>query len=148
MRITAAGVLRIATAFFLANAFAAPALAQSPRLKNIELCNGQDRSSPGFQIQGCTARIESVGETARALADCNESLRLEPNVPATLDTRGFTHLRMGDWDGAIADYNAALRLDPKLASSLYGRGFVRLKTGDRGGNADIAAAKAIKADIA
>ena len=32
--------------------------AQSPRLKNIELCNGADRTSPDPQIDGCTALIE------------------------------------------------------------------------------------------
>jgi hypothetical protein len=42
----------------------------------------------------------------------------------------------------------ALRFAPKLASSLYGRGLAKLKKGDTtGGNADIAAAKAIEAKI-
>jgi hypothetical protein len=56
---------------------------------------------------------------------------------------------MGQWNLAIDDYSSALRLDPNLASSLYGRGLAALKKGDRTiGNADIAAAKAIKAKIA
>jgi hypothetical protein len=55
---------------------------------------------------------------------------------------------MGQWDWAIDDYNAALRINPMLASSLYGRGLAKLKKGDpTGGNADIAAAKAIEANI-
>jgi hypothetical protein len=41
-----------------------------------------------------------------------------------------------------------LRFDPKLASSLYGRGLAKLKKSDAtGGGADIAAAKAIEANI-
>ena len=65
-----------------------------------------------------------------------------------LDSRALTYLKMGQWDSAIDDYRSALRLDPKLASSLYGRGLAKLKTGDTtGGNADIAAAKAIEANI-
>jgi len=49
---------------------------------------------------------------------------------------------------AIDDYNEALRIDPKLASSLYGRGLAKLKKGDAtGANADIAAARAIEANI-
>jgi tetratricopeptide (TPR) repeat protein len=252
---------------------ATAAVAQSSRLENIELCNGKDRSSPDFQINGCTALIESrvespttvaiahnnrgnaytakqeydraiqdydeslklnpeyarafnnrgaayhkkgeddraiedfdrsiqinpkyaeafanraeayqskgeynragqdydeairlqpttlkavwngrcwnraiLGELQGALADCNEAIRWEPNVPAPLDSRGFTYLKMGQWDSAIADYSSALRLDPKLAPSLYGRGLAKLKQGDSsGGNADIAAAKAIKPAIA
>jgi len=83
-----------------------------------------------------------VGELQVALADCNEALRLKPDVAATLDSRGLTYLKMGQWDSAIDDYSSALRFDPKLASSLYGRGLAKLKKGDvTGGNADIAAAE-------
>jgi hypothetical protein len=56
---------------------------------------------------------------------------------------------MGQWGSAIDDYNEALQFNPKLASSLYGRGLAKLKKGDTtGGDADIAAAKAIEANIA
>ncbi len=56
---------------------------------------------------------------------------------------------MGLLDDAIRDYNAALKLDPKNAGSLYGRGLAKQKKGNtEAGNADIAAAKAIQADIA
>jgi tetratricopeptide (TPR) repeat protein len=83
-----------------------------------------------------------------ALGDCNEALRLKPDVAATLDSRGLTYLKMGQWDSAIDDYSSALRLDPKLASSLYGRGLAKLKKGDTaGGTADIAAAEAIEANV-
>ena len=56
---------------------------------------------------------------------------------------------MGEWVSAIDDFSSALQLEPKLASSLYGRGLAKLKRGDpTGGNADVAAAKEIEADIA
>jgi tetratricopeptide (TPR) repeat protein len=65
-----------------------------------------------------------------------------------LDSRALIYLKMGQWDSAIDDYSSALRVEPKLASSLYGRGLARLKKGDTtGGDADIAAAKAIEANI-
>jgi hypothetical protein len=58
-------------------------------------------------------------------------------------------LKLNRLDEAIADYNSALQLSPRLASSLFGRGVAKLKKGDTdGGNADIAAAKAIQADVA
>jgi tetratricopeptide (TPR) repeat protein len=61
----------------------------------------------------------------------------------------LTYIKMGQWDSAIDDYNEALQFNPKLASSLYGRGLAKLKKGDTtGGDADIAAAKAIEANIA
>ena len=57
--------------------------------------------------------------------------------------------KLGAFDRAIADYGAAIAQNPKDAPSLYGRGVAKLKTGDTaGGNADIAAAKAIEPDIA
>jgi tetratricopeptide (TPR) repeat protein len=87
-----------------------------------------------------------VGELQAALADCNEALRLKPDVTATLDSRGLIYLKMGQWDSGIDDYRSALRVNPKSASSLYG--LAKLKKGDMsGGNADIAAAKAIEANI-
>jgi anti-sigma-K factor RskA len=56
---------------------------------------------------------------------------------------------MAAYDRAIADYSAAIAQDANDASSLYARGLAKLKTGDTaGGNADIVAAKAIRADIA
>ena len=57
-------------------------------------------------------------------------------------TKGADRLR------AIADYDAALHLEAKRATALYGPGTAKLKKGDASGDADIAAAKAIKADIA
>ena len=82
------------------------------------------------------------------MADCNEAIRLEPNVAATFDSRGLTYLKLGQWELAIADFNSALRLDSKLPSALYGRGFAKLKRGNlAGGHADIAAAKTIEQNI-
>jgi tetratricopeptide (TPR) repeat protein len=78
-----------------------------------------------------------------------QSLRLTPDDDNTLDTRGFAYLKSGEFDKAIADYDAALKIDPQRAASLYCRGLAKNKKGDSvGGDADIAAAIAIKADIA
>jgi tetratricopeptide (TPR) repeat protein len=94
-------------------------------------------------------RIRAIsGQLQLALTDCDEALRLQPDVAAVLGARGLTYLKMGRWDDAIADYDSALRLEPKMASSLYGRGLAKLKRGDTaGGQADIGAAIAIKRDI-
>jgi tetratricopeptide (TPR) repeat protein len=89
-----------------------------------------------------------VGILKQALADCNQALRLMPNNAATLDSRAFIFLKMTHFDATVSDYDAALRIDPKLAFALYGRGLARLKNGDPSGEADIAAAKALQADIA
>jgi regulator of sirC expression with transglutaminase-like and TPR domain len=82
------------------------------------------------------------------LADCNESLNLRPNDPNTLDSRGFTYLKLRQPERAINDYDAVLQFDSKNAYSLYGRGLAHLMLGNSDqGNQDIAAAKAIKAEI-
>jgi tetratricopeptide (TPR) repeat protein len=61
----------------------------------------------------------------------------------------LTYLKLGNLDAAIADYDAALSAKPELDSALYGRGLAKRKNGDGdGAERDIAAAKAINADIA
>jgi tetratricopeptide (TPR) repeat protein len=70
-----------------------------------------------------------------------------PDNPATRDSRAFIFLKMTQFDAAVSDFDAALRLDPKLAFALYGRGYAKLKNDDESGEADIAAAKEIQADI-
>lgn len=83
-----------------------------------------------------------------AVADCEAALKLAPNTPAILDSRGFAKLRMGALDGAIADYDAALKLAPELPASLYGRGLARARRGDQAGAlADFSAARKLFAGI-
>ena len=66
-----------------------------------------------------------------------------------LDSRGLVQLRLGAFDLAIADYSAAHQKDPKRAHWLYGLGIAKLRSGDKaGGEADMAAATAIQANIA
>jgi tetratricopeptide (TPR) repeat protein len=89
----------------------------------------------------CWARVITGQQLQQALADCSESLRLRPDE--------FAYLKLDRPGDAIVDFSAALAINPRFASSLYGRGLAKLKRGDRtGADADIAAAKAIKAGIA
>jgi tetratricopeptide (TPR) repeat protein len=88
------------------------------------------------------------GPLHEALADCNVSVRLDPNSAETINSRGLVRLKLGAFREAIADYSAAIALNARDANSLYGRGVAKLKSGDAAsGNADIAAAKAIDAKI-
>jgi tetratricopeptide (TPR) repeat protein len=96
----------------------------------------------------CYVRAIVGHELQQALTDCNEALRLVPNDFHTLDSRGFAYLRLGEFEKAITDYNAVLKFNPRQAGSLYGRGLAKQKMGDTaGGDADIVAAKASRADI-
>jgi len=97
----------------------------------------------------CWARAIAGRELPLAVADCTEALRIARNDANIMDSRGFTYLRLSQLNDAVADYDEALKLNPKQAGSLYGRGLAKLKKGDAGGGeADIAVAKAIQADIA
>ena len=83
-----------------------------------------------------------------ALADCNEALRLKPDFVNALDSRAFVHLKSGRYDDAIIDYDAARRIDPAKVASLYGRGMAKRRKQDfAGSNVDIAAARAIRAEV-
>ena len=96
----------------------------------------------------CRARALAGRDLQGAIADCNESLRLRPNDPKSLNSRGLVHLKLGSFAQAITDYDAAFAQNARDADSLYGRGIAKLKSGNAaGGDGDIAAAQAILPDI-
>ena len=106
--------------FLLDLSVAASAAPQSSKLiskmKNIELCNGSDRSSPEPQIRGCTALIDEANETAlvRAVAHNN---------------RGDAYVAQGNLDAAINDFDQAISLNPDFARPFNNRGFAYPRKG-------------------
>ena len=77
----------------------------------------------------CWFRAKWGKELETALTDCDESLKLKPNVPEVLDSRALVYLRLGNYDRSIADYTAALGRRPRQAGSLYGLGLAQLHKG-------------------
>jgi tetratricopeptide (TPR) repeat protein len=101
--------------------------------------------------QRCWSRAVIGKQLKEAVDDCDKAASLSPKIPQIPAFRALAYFRLGQFDKALADYDAALAMtkDPNHADWLYGRGVTKLKKGDTaGGNADIARAKAIKADIA
>ena len=89
------------------------------------------------------------GDYDRAIADYNQAMQLgNKYTPVISAVRGDAYFAKKDFDRAIADYDAALKDNPKNAWTLFARGVAKKKTGNPGGDADIAAAKTIQADIA
>ena len=85
----------------------------------------------------------------RSISDYSEANRLAPKAWEPLRGRGVAYIVAENYDRAIDDFDAVIRIAPKVADGFYGRGLAKLKKGDTvGGDADIAAAKAIKANIA
>jgi len=102
----------------------------------------RDGGLPGAYNSRCWQRVVAGRELDKALADCNESLALDPDVPAHVDSRAWVWLRMGQWQKARAEFDHALQLRADEASSLYGRSIARQRLGDEaGGAADLAAAR-------
>ena len=89
-----------------------------------------------------------LGRPREGLEDCEASLRLKAGDAFTLDSRGLCYLKLGELDLAIDDFTAALKANPKIANALYGRGLAKRKKGDdSGADGDLAAARAVYADI-
>jgi tetratricopeptide (TPR) repeat protein len=95
------------------------------------------------------------GDHNRAIQDFDQTIRLNPTHLYAITFRGISHLKTGHYDRAIADWNTVLKLDangpafPKRADLLYCRGVAKRLRGDTvDGDADIAAAKDLNANIA
>jgi tetratricopeptide (TPR) repeat protein len=144
MRISA--LLTAGTVLF---ALAGPALAASH--SDWEDCIAQS-SDPDRSISGCTriingdeenrrdraiaysmraaAYLHGKGDTDRAIADENESIRLDPERGAAYSIRASAYFTKGDPDRAIADENEAIRLNPKVSVYYSVRGSAYFKTGN------------------
>jgi tetratricopeptide (TPR) repeat protein len=72
-------------------------------------------------------------DTARAIADYNRAIALDPACAAAYFNRGLILYDQVDWEGAIADYNRAIELDPGFAAPYYQRGLARTDQGDLAG---------------
>jgi tetratricopeptide (TPR) repeat protein len=131
------------------------ALAQAPKsnddLKNIDLCNGMDRSSPEPQIRGCTALIRSGDLTKNALAiaynnrgnaftakgaydlaivDFDQSIKYNPTYANAFSNRGVANLKKGEYDRALENLNEAIKLDPTYALAFANRAETYQKKND------------------
>jgi lipoprotein NlpI len=65
---------------------------------------------------------KTKGEADRAMADCNQAIRLNPKFALAYNNRENAWQAKGDSDRAITDYIEAIRLDPKYAVAYNNRG--------------------------
>jgi len=97
--------------------------------------------SPNETIRNCTAAIQAggpsadvvaalmnrckayrkKGDYARALADSERAIQLDPQSAVAVCGRGWVRFDSGDLDRAMLDFEQALILDPDLASAYRGR---------------------------
>jgi tetratricopeptide (TPR) repeat protein len=118
---------------------AAAASAARANDKALTNCNGAD---PSRVIAGCTELITrrlteperakvynnrgkaytDKNDSDRAIADLNESIRLDPRFEIAYINRGNAYAIKGRQDRAIADYDEAIRLNPRNSDAYYNRG--------------------------
>src|SRR5258707_654443 len=65
---------------------------------------------------------QAKGDLARAMANFNESMRVDPTYPGAYNNRGVVWYHKSDFNRAIADYDQAIQLDPKYALAYVNRG--------------------------
>ena len=54
------------------------------------------------------------GDLARAIADFDQAIRIDPRQARFLVGRGLAHREHGDLDSALADFSKAIEIDPAL----------------------------------
>ena len=97
----------------------------------------------------CLIKVRANLALDQALSDCDQALKIHPNLGPTIMLRTLVLARLGRFDDVIAATGEILARDPKSAPALYVRGVARSKKGDTaGGSADMAAAAAISPKIA
>ncbi len=83
--------------------------------------------------RGQCKRSLTPPDYAGALADLNRALRLDPQSPSALNSRGVTYLRMKDLAKAMVDYDRAIAVAPTFHQTYYNRAYLRILNGEREG---------------
>jgi tetratricopeptide (TPR) repeat protein len=95
----------------------------------------------GLQNDLCLTLALANHDLDGALAACNAAVRLEPDNYAMLSTRGYLHLRRGEYAKAEKDYAVALDLYPASANEMFGFGIAIIHLGrETEGRGEIASA--------
>jgi|GEM_PF-1156587 len=89
-----------------------------------------DKLHKPIAYAGRAAALNHKGEYDKAIADCNEALRLQPAYADAFNNRGLAYYYKDDHGNAMKDYNEAIRLDPKLAMAYYNRGTIYLQSAE------------------
>jgi tetratricopeptide (TPR) repeat protein len=141
-----AGVRSGAALAVLGALWAAPAAAQNDQ--SARWCRGEDGASLEQTISGCTAVVERrtdtpqqialayslrggaiyyKGDPARAIADYDEAIKLDPAFARAFNNRCWARAVVGRVQEAVADCDESLRLKPGVTNTLENRGFAYLK---------------------
>ncbi len=102
-----------------------------PFEKSLEFFTDSLQRKPSAELYAIRGTIlTEKQEYDKAIADFDESLRLDPQYADALSGRDRARLKRGGFDKALATPGTAARLDPKNAVGYYKRGLMRQKSGD------------------
>lgn len=119
-----------------------------PSLSRLDTLLAASPNNPNLLNARCFARGLGKVKLDDALADCEQALKQQPGNSHILDSKGLVLYQLGRYSEALDNYNQALTINPKQAASMLMRGHTKQKLGDAaGGDADIAAAKALNPDV-
>ncbi len=66
----------------------------------------------------------------KAIADCDEAIRLDPKLAKAYSNRGTAHVKKRDYDKAIADFDRAIQINPQDAKTYLNRSAAHLQKHD------------------
>ena len=95
----------------------------------IEGGQGTPKQRAAIYRNRCYAN-NHVGESARAILDCKEALRLDPGLARAHSGLASAYASREDIERALASYDAALQIDPNLVTGYIGRGDIYAATGN------------------
>jgi tetratricopeptide (TPR) repeat protein len=104
---------------------------------------GKDKLATAYATR-CLLHTQR-NESDLAIADCTQSLAINPRDALAYAQRGEAYCHKGDIAHCVSDFDEAMRIDPNDTSFVYLRGVARADAGDAdGGIADLT--KAIEQD--
>jgi tetratricopeptide (TPR) repeat protein len=98
--------------------------------------NLKDKDTTKFDLNSAKSYITrsrtyfDKDEYDKAIADCNEALRLEPTSVIAYNLRGVVYMNKGNIEKALTDFNETLRLNSKYQQAYYNRGLCYFKKGE------------------
>jgi tetratricopeptide (TPR) repeat protein len=119
---------------------------------DLDVCRSDNKTAPVTAILDACTRLIASGRYAgrdlagimlnrgnayyngqdypRAIADYDETIRLDPKTSAAFSKRGNAYYAKGDLPHALADLNQAIALDMNNADAIVSRGTLRLEAAD------------------
>ncbi len=117
-----------------------------PMNKALAFYGQQIDAGPAYFPLACRSRVlYESRQYDRAIADCDEALRLDPAGTAALAMRARALARVGRHKEGLTNLEEALRIDPKCGVAYAGRGHIWLEL-DESSNALEDFARAIEFD--